>query len=97
MNVVIDGRFVLNEADLQRRLAGALGYGPYYRYDVDDLRDHLVAGDPRPVQMVWIHAEAVKLALGVPIYDSYVGTLTEIAAADEGRGWGERFVFRILE
>jgi RNAse (barnase) inhibitor barstar len=97
MNVVIDGRFVLNEADLQRRLAGALGYGPRYRHDLDDLRDHLAAGDPRPVRMVWIHAEAVKLALGVSLYDSYVGMLAEIEAVDEGRGQGERFVFRILE
>ena len=36
MHVVIDGRFVLDEADLHRRLAGALGYGPYYRHDLDD-------------------------------------------------------------
>ncbi len=97
MNVVIDGRFLLNEADLQRRLAGAFGYGPYYRYGLDDLREHLAAGDPRPVQLVWIHAEAVKLALGVPLYDAYVRTLHQIEAADEGKPWNERFVFRILE
>jgi len=97
VNVVIDGRFVLNEADLQRRLAGAFGYGPYYRMDLDDLRAHLAAGDPRPVQLVWIHCEAIKLALGVALYDSYVDLLAEIEAADEGRDWNERFVFRILE
>ncbi|GAA3940731.1 barstar family protein [Actinoplanes auranticolor] len=97
MNVVIDGRFVLNEADLQRRLAGAFGYGPFYRHDLDDLRDRLAAGDPRPVQLVWIHPEAIKLALGVALYDNYVSTLERIEAADEGRSWNERFVFRVLE
>ncbi|AGZ40052.1 barstar family protein [Actinoplanes friuliensis] len=97
MNVVIDGRFVLNEADLQQRLAGAFGYGPYYRHDLDDLRDHLAAGDPRPVQLVWIHAEAVRLALGAALFDSYVAVLEAIAAQDEERDWNDRFVFRLLD
>ncbi|GAA3339578.1 hypothetical protein GCM10020358_23820 [Amorphoplanes nipponensis] len=97
MNVVIDGRFVLNEADLQRRLAGAFGYGPYYRLDLDDLCAHLAAGDPRPVQLVWIHCEAIKMALGMALYDRYVGALNRIEAADEGLDWNERFIFRVLE
>jgi len=96
VNVVIDGRFVLNEADLHRRLAGALGYGPRYRYDVDDLREHLAAGDPRPVQLVWVHAEGIRMALGVPVFDELVGMLREIATNDAGRDPDERFVFHIL-
>ncbi|MEV4637453.1 barstar family protein [Actinoplanes sp. NPDC049548] len=97
MHVVIDGRFVLDEADLQRRLAGALGYGPYYRQDLDDLRDRLCAGDPRPLQLVWIHAASLRMAIGGPVFDRYVKTLEEIEAADNGRGWPDRFVFRIFE
>ena len=97
MNVVIDGRFVLDEADWQRRLAGAFGYGPYYRHDLDDLRDHLAAGDPRPVHLVLIHAEAVKLALGVALFGNYLAMLHHIETADEGRPWNERFILRVLE
>ncbi|MEU7902199.1 barstar family protein [Actinoplanes sp. NPDC049118] len=93
----IDGRFVLNEADLQQRLGSALGYGPYYRHDLGDLHLHLAAGDPRPVKLVWIHPQAVRLALGVALFDTYVETLQRIAADDEGRHWNERFVFRILD
>jgi len=96
VNVVIDGRFVLNEADLHRRLAGAFGYGPRYRHDVDDLRKHLAAGDPRPVQLVWVHAESIRLALGVAAFDELVGMLREIATHDAGRDPDERFVFHIL-
>lgn len=97
MNVVIDGRFVLNEADLHRRLADALGYGPHYRYDLDDLDDlddlrkYLNAGDPRAVRLVWVHPESIRIALGVAAYDDFVSTLEEIEAKDAGR-----LVFRTL-
>jgi RNAse (barnase) inhibitor barstar len=91
VNVVIDGRFVLNEADLHRRLADALGYGPRYRYDLDDLRKHLNAGDPRVVRLVWVHPESIRIALGVAAYDEFVSTLEEIEAKD-----ASRLVFRVL-
>ncbi|MEV8507883.1 barstar family protein [Actinoplanes sp. NPDC051475] len=97
MHVVIDGRFVLDEADLHRRLAGALGYGPYYRHDLDDLCARLSAGDPRPLQLVWIHVGSLCMALGVLVFDRYVAILEEIEAADTGRRWPDRFVFRVFE
>ncbi|UQU63359.1 barstar family protein [Couchioplanes caeruleus] len=97
VNVVIDGRFVLSAADLHHRLAGALGYGPYYRHDLADLRRHLAAGDPRPVQLVWTHAESIRMALGTSAYEQIVATLTEIEAGDEGRRWNERFIFRVFD
>ncbi len=97
MDVVIDGRFVLDETDLHRRLAGALGYGPYYRRDLDDLRVHLTAGDPRPVRLVWTHVGSIRLALGSEAYEETVRALQQIEAHDAGRDWNERFVFRLLE
>ncbi|ROP29393.1 barstar family protein [Couchioplanes caeruleus] len=97
MNVVIDGRFILDEADLHRRLAGALGYGPYYCHDLDDLGRRLASGDPRPLQLVWIYAASLRLALGLELYDRYVRTLEEIEATDVGRDWNERFIFRVFE
>ncbi|MFI5491835.1 barstar family protein [Actinoplanes sp. NPDC051859] len=97
MNVVIDCRSVLDEADLHRRLSGALGYGPYYRHNLDDLSRKLAAGDPRPLQLVWIHAGSLRLALGLELYNRYVRTLAAIETADTGRGWNERFVFRVFE
>jgi RNAse (barnase) inhibitor barstar len=96
MKVIIDGRFVLDEADLHRRLAGAFGYGPYYRHDLDSLRERLSAGDPRPVELVWICAESIRMALGTAVFDTFVATLEQIAADDEGRDWPERFVFRLF-
>ncbi|GGQ79011.1 barstar family protein [Couchioplanes azureus] len=97
MNVVIDGRFILDEADLHRRLAGALGYGPYYSHDLSDLGRRLAAGDPRPLQLVWTYAGSLRLALGLELYERYVRTLEEIEATDAGRGWNERFIFRVFE
>jgi RNAse (barnase) inhibitor barstar len=97
MKVIIDGRFVLDEADLHRRLAGAFGYGPYYRHDLDALRERLTAGDPRPLELVWIHAETIRMALGRARFDTFVATLDQVAAEDEGRDWTGRFVFRLFE
>ncbi|WP_306214284.1 barstar family protein [Actinoplanes sp. RD1] len=97
MNVVIDGRLVLDEADLHRRMAGAFGYGPCYRRDLDDLRRRLGAGDPRPVQLVWTHSGSIRMALGVVAYETLVEALEQIEAGDAGLGWRDRFVFRLLE
>ena len=97
MHVVVDGRSVLNAADLHRRLAGAFGYGPYYRHDLADLHRRLTAGDPRPVQLVWTHTGSIRMALGADGYEQFVMTLAEIEARDEGRRWNERFIFRLLE
>ena len=97
MKVIIDGRFVLDQADLHRRLAGAFGYGPYYRHDLDALRERLNAGDPRPVELVWIHAESIRMAVGTAAFDNLVSALEEVAADDSGRDWPERFVFRLFD
>ncbi len=97
MKVVIDGRFVLDEADLHRRLAGAFGYGPYYVHDVQCLRERLLAGDPRPVQLTWIHAAAIRLALGRQAFERFVAVLEEAEERDAGKTWAERFVFRLYE
>ena len=97
MQVIIDGRFVRDEADLHRRLAGALGYGPYYRSDLESLRERLAAGDPRPVQLTWIYATTIRLALGRAAFDAFVSVLEEIEARDEGKSWSERFVFRLFD
>ncbi|WP_067497658.1 barstar family protein [Actinoplanes sp. TFC3] len=97
MELVIDGRNVLSEADLHHRLAGALGYGPFYRRDLDDLRDRLSAGDPRPVRLVWINAASLRMALGLTAYDTMVSTLERIATDDADRPWRQRFVFHILD
>jgi RNAse (barnase) inhibitor barstar len=97
VKVIIDGRFVLSEADLHRRLAGAFGYGPFYPYDLDALREHLSAGDPRPVELVWIHAECIRLALGTAVFSRFVAALEQIEAEDEGREWSRRFVFRMFD
>lgn len=97
MKVIIDGRSVLDEADLHRRLAGALGYGPYYRHDLGCLRERLAAGDPRPVQLIWIHAVSLRLALGRAAYDAFVGLLRDVEAGDEGKPWNQRLVFRLFD
>jgi hypothetical protein len=97
VHVVIDGRFVLDEADLQMRLGGALGYGPSYRRDLEDLRERLAAGDPRPLRLVWTHAAALMLALSIPRFDRYVEILERIELADRGRPWDDCFVFRVLD
>jgi RNAse (barnase) inhibitor barstar len=97
VHVVIDGRFVLDEADLHRRLAGALGYGPYYRHDLACLRERLAAGDPRPLQLTWISASSFRLALGRAVFDEFVAVLERIQAQDAGKDWAERFVFRVFD
>jgi RNAse (barnase) inhibitor barstar len=97
VKVIIDGRFVLDEADLHRRMAGALGYGPLYRPDLVCLHRHLSAGDPRPVQLVWTHAGALRLALGASPFDAFVALLEQVEADDLGKDWTQRFVFRLLD
>ena len=97
MRVVIDGRFVLDEADLHRRLAGALGDGPFHRHDLAGLRERLVAGDPRPLQLTWTHAACLRLALSRAAYDAFVGVFEEVEARDDGKLWGQRFVFRLFD
>jgi hypothetical protein len=97
VKVIIDGRSVLGECDLHRRLAGAFGYGPLYRPCLDGLAERLGAGDPRPLQLTWIHAAALRMALGTAMYATFVSTLEGVAAADEGKDWSERFVFRIFD
>ncbi|MGK5684798.1 barstar family protein [Actinoplanes sp. URMC 104] len=97
MRVVIDGRFVLDEADLHRRLAGAFGYGPAYRPGLSSLRERLAAGDPRPVELIWISAPSLRMALGRAAFDALVAALERIEAADAGRTWHDRFVFRVLD
>ena len=97
MKVVIDGRFVLDEADLHRRLAGAFGYDPLYRHDLGSLTAHLAAGDPRPVQLTWIHTSTIRMAIGTATFDELVGALKRIEAQDEGKDWPQRFVFRLFD
>lgn len=97
MKVIIDGRFVLDEADLHRRMAGAFGYGPLYTHDLDSLREHLAAGDPRPLQLTWIHADSIRLALGSGTFDKYVAVLEQIEAQDAAKDWAQRFVFRLFD
>jgi len=97
VRVIIDGRFVLDEADLHRRMVASLGYGPLYRHDLASLHDRLAAGDPRPLSLVWTHAGAIRLALGRDGYDNYVSVLASIEARDTGKPWYERFVFQIFE
>ena len=97
MKVIIDGRFILDEADLHRRLAGALGYGPFYRQDLECLREHLAGGDPRPLELVWIHAQSIRMALGTALFHRFVAVLEEVAADDAGRDWPTRFVFRLFD
>jgi RNAse (barnase) inhibitor barstar len=97
VNVVIDGRFVLDEADLHRRLAGAFGYGPLYRHDLAALRQRLSAGDPRPLQLTWIHVASLRLALGRARFDAFVSVLEEVEAQDDGKEWARRFVLRLFD
>ena len=97
MKVIIDGRFVLDEADLHRRMAGAFGYGPLYTPRLDSLREHLAAGDPRPLQLTWIHAATIRMAVGTATFERYVAVLEQIEVADAGREWNQRFVFRLFE
>jgi RNAse (barnase) inhibitor barstar len=97
VQVIIDGRFVLDEADLHHRIAGALGYGSFPSHDIESLRGRLAAGDPRPVQLVWINASAIRMALGQARFEKFVATLEMIEALDTGKPWRERFVFRLLE
>ena len=97
VRVIIDGRFVLDEADLHRRLAGALGYGPFHRPDLAGLRERLVAGDPRPLQLTLTHVACLRLALGRAAYDAFVGLLRDVEAGDEGKPWNQRLVFRLFD
>lgn len=97
MNVIIDGRFVLDESDLHRRMAGAFGYGPLYCPSLDALHDRLAAGDPRPVQLTWAHGPALRLALGPSRYAGFVAMLETVEEEDAGKDWAQRFVFRLLD
>jgi RNAse (barnase) inhibitor barstar len=97
VKVFIDGRSVLDERDLQKRLAGAFGYGPVYARDLSALRERLAAGDPRPLELAWIHADAIRLALGNATFRAYVEVFEAIEAADEGRPWDERLIFRLFD
>ncbi|MBL7256328.1 barstar family protein [Paractinoplanes lichenicola] len=97
MRVIIDGRFVLDEADLHRRLAGAFGYGPAYRPDLESLRARLTAGDPRPLRLTLTNAATVRLALGDDAFRAFVAALETIEAGDAGKGWDERFVLTVLD
>jgi RNAse (barnase) inhibitor barstar len=97
VRVIIDGRFVLDVADLHRRMVASFGYGPLYRHDLASLHDRLAAGEPRPLTLIWTHAGAIRLALGRPGYDKYVAVLESIQAQDAGKPWYERFVFQIFE
>lgn len=95
--MIIDGRFVLDESDLHRRMAGAFGYGPFYRHDLESLHERLAAGDPRPVQLTCIHGTTIRLALGRVRFEVFVAVLEAVEAQDAGKNWDERFVFRILD
>ncbi|WP_328466696.1 barstar family protein [Actinoplanes sp. NBC_00393] len=95
--MVIDGRCVLDETDLHRRLAGAFGYGPRHRPDLDSLHDRLAAGDPRPVQLTWINAPSLRMVLGNARFGEFVALLEKIEAEDEGKDWTQRFVFRLFD
>nr|WP_296075238.1 barstar family protein [uncultured Actinoplanes sp.] len=97
MQVIIDGRFVLDEADLHHRIAGALGYGPSPCRDIESLRERLASGDPRPVQLIWINASVIRMALGRARFEKFVATLETIESQESGRPWRERFVFRLFE
>ena len=97
VRVVIDGRSVLDETDLHRRLAGAFGYGPRHRADLDALHGRLSVGDPRPVQLTWINGSALRMVLGNARFGEFVALLERIEAGDEGKNWAERFVFRLFE
>lgn len=97
VKVVVDGRFVQDEADLHHRLAGAFGYGPSYRKDVESLRERLAGGDPRPVELIVTHPESIRLALGRAAYDRLVGVLEKIEEAERDRPWNERFVLHIFD
>ena len=97
MKVIIDGRFVLDEADLHRRMAGAFGYGPLYTLSLDALREQLSAGDPRPLQLTWIHAATIRMAVGATVFEKYMAVLEQIEAEDAGKEWNQRFVFRLFE
>ncbi|MBM2623193.1 barstar family protein [Actinoplanes sp. LDG1-06] len=95
--MIIDGRFVLDEADLHRRLAGAFGYGPSYRPGLEELRERLAAGDPRPVQLTLIHAGTIRMALGRAAFEALVAALEEIEAEDEAKSWDRRLVLRVFD
>jgi RNAse (barnase) inhibitor barstar len=97
VRVVIDGRFVLDKADLHRRMVASFGYGPFYRPDLASLHERLAAGDPRPLCLTWTHAAAIRLALGRPRYDRYVAVLESIEDRDAEKLWYERFVLQIYE
>jgi RNAse (barnase) inhibitor barstar len=97
VKVIIDGRFVLDEADLHRRLAGAFGYGPMYRHDLDSLTARLAAGDPRPVQLTWIHGSTIRMAIGTAAFEAFVTVFERIEAQDTGKEWPQRFVFRLFD
>jgi RNAse (barnase) inhibitor barstar len=97
VKVVIDGRFVLNAADLHRRMAGAFGYGPFYEHDLDSLRDQLGGGDPRPLELVWIYAQSIRMALGTAAYDRFVAILEQIEGREANKDWSQRFVFRLFD
>ena len=97
MRVIIDGRFVLDEPDLHRRMAGAFGYGPTYTRDLDSLTDRLSSGDPRPLQLTWTHAECIRMAVGSATFEEYVTVLQRIDRDDAGQHWSRRFVFHLFE
>ena len=53
--------------------------------------------DPRPVQLTWIHATCIRMAVGGAVFDRYVAVLEQVEAEDVGKDWAHRFVFRLFE
>ncbi|GAA3473073.1 barstar family protein [Nonomuraea roseola] len=95
MRVIVDGRRVSSEADLHRRLAGPLGFGPYYGNNLAALWDRLTTDVERPVEVVWTHWEESKANLGAELFNEICLLLDEVQAQDVERGSRDRFAFEL--
>jgi hypothetical protein len=49
------------------------------------------------VQLTWIHASTIRMAIGTAAFDAFVAALERIEAQDEGKDWPRRFVFRVFD
>ncbi|SDG38029.1 ribonuclease inhibitor [Lentzea fradiae] len=93
--VELDGSHLRSEADVHRELARLLDFGPFYGHNLDALWDRLTTDVPRPVHLVWLHAEASRTAIG-PSLDRVLKLLDDVVAWDERLDLdGGRFTYEL--
>lgn len=92
-DVTIDGAEIHTESDLHRLLEAQFEFGDYYGRNLAALRDRLLADVPRPVRLIWKHADVSRARLGEALFAEVTEVLEEAAQQDVEFGWEDRFEY----